>query len=134
MLTKIQTYAEYTVRTAEDLGRFRQKCSSELNIPAEIVEGYKQWKFEDNQQTHDYIFCVFKEFPIYAAGKGIIVDNLVSQLAAGSEKTREELTTEINKCVDERAADEDEAGYCFRQFNCFKKNHIQLIRASVKKD
>lgn len=112
---------------------FRQKCSQEFNIPAEKVEGFKKWQFEDDQPTRDYIRCVFGEFPIFADGH-ILVDNLVQQLKAGSDKSVEELTAEVNKCVDERKADEDESAYCFRQFNCFKSSHLQLIRASVKKD
>jgi len=128
------TYADYTVRTADDLAVFRTKCSDELNIPADRVENFKQWKFEDDDLTHKYILCVFKEFPIYEEGTGIIVDNLVEQLAAGSTKSRAELKEEVEKCVDEREADEDEAAYCFRQFSCFKRGHLQLIRASVKKD
>jgi len=126
-------YADYVVRTAEDLGGFRTECSGALNIPAEKVEGFKKWQFEDDELTRKYILCVFQKFPIYELGKGIIVDNLVSQLAAGSDKTRDEITTEVTKCVDKRGDSEDEAAYCFRQFVCFKKAHLPLIRASVKK-
>lgn len=105
-----------------------------MSIPEDRVKEFKNWQFKDDEITRCYIRCSFKKFPIFDDKTGPIVENLVKQLGHGSNKTEEELLTDIKKCVDEKKSDENECSWAFRGFNCFKKGNLQLIRASVKKD
>lgn len=100
-----------------------------MNIPAEKVEQFKQWKFEDGDAC--YIECILSKMGLFDAENGANVEHLVEQLGQGGDKA--EVRPKIEKCADKNPEKDDKCKWAFRGFNCFQANNLRLIQASVKK-
>ncbi|XP_062534215.1 general odorant-binding protein 99a-like [Armigeres subalbatus] len=123
--------ADFKVSTSEDLLQYRTECVSALNVPAEYVEKFKKWEFPEDDTTKCYIKCVFNKMQLFEDTEGPLVDNLVQQLAHGRDA--DEVRTEVLKCVDKNT-DNNACHWAYRGFQCFQKNNLSLIKASIKKD
>ena len=65
--------AEFVVQTGEDLGKYREECVAELDIPAESVVEYKKWQFTPEGKTPCYIRCIFTKMMIFDDEHGPLV-------------------------------------------------------------
>nr|QGW50693.1 odorant-binding protein 29 [Propsilocerus akamusi] len=122
------TSAEFQVQTSEDLQKYRVECATENNIPAESIEHYKEWKFEDAHAAC-YINCVFRKMQLYDNDSGFLVDNLVAQLTHGKP---DGIRASVEKCTE--TTETDNCQKAFKGFVCFSKSNLGLIQQSVKKD
>lgn len=126
-----QTCAEeWRVQTAEDLGKYREQCVAELSIPAEKVDKFKQWQFEEADAC--YMECILSKMGLFDAEKGANVEHLVQQL--GQTGNKDEIRTKVEKCADNNPNKDDKCKWAFRGFQCFQTNNLRLIQASVKKN
>lgn len=119
------------VQTSNDLSEHRNKCVTELKVPAETVEQYKQWKFEDNEQTHCYIECILNKMGLFDATTGPNVEHLVEQLGQGGDKTA--VREKVTKCTDANPNKDSKCTWAWRGFSCFQANNLRLIQASLTK-
>uniref|UniRef100_A0A182KHK4 Odorant-binding protein 9 n=1 Tax=Anopheles christyi TaxID=43041 RepID=A0A182KHK4_9DIPT len=126
-----QVSAEFVVQTREDLLKYRAECVQSLSVSDELVEKYKSWNFPEDDTTQCYIKCIFNKMQLFDDANGPIVDNLVVQLAHGRDV--DEVRAEIVKCAGSNT-DGNVCHWAFRGFQCFQKNNLSLIKASVKKD
>uniref|UniRef100_A0A240PNH4 Odorant-binding protein 9 n=1 Tax=Anopheles epiroticus TaxID=199890 RepID=A0A240PNH4_9DIPT len=123
--------AEFVVQTRDDLLKYRAECVQSLGVSDELVEKYKSWDFPEDDTTQCYIKCIFNKMQLFDDTTGPIVDNLVVQLAHGRDA--DEVRAEIVKCAGSNT-DGNVCHWAFRGFQCFQKNNLSLIKASVKKD
>merc|ERR1712232_106051 len=128
-LTFAMTLAEFRIQTGEDLGKYRGECVTQLNIPAEKVDQFKQWKFEEGDAC--YIECILNKMGLFDEATGFNVDNLVEQLGQSGDKT--EIRSKVEPCADKNTAKDDKCKWAFRGFKCFQTNHLSLIKTSVAK-
>ncbi|XP_055695430.1 general odorant-binding protein 99a-like [Lutzomyia longipalpis] len=124
--------AEWRIQTAEDLAKHRTKCVEELKIEESAVTEYKKWNFTDDEKTRCYIKCIFNQMELFSDETGYNVEHLVEQLGQTGDK--EKVREQIVKCVDDNPNKDDKCTWVFRGFNCFKANHLSLIKQSLKKD
>ncbi|KAL5285381.1 Obp99a.2 family protein [Megaselia abdita] len=124
--------AEYTVKTRENLLAYRDECVKSLSIPAETVEKFKKWDFEDTPLVHQYFACVFEKFGFYTKEGGFNVGFIHKQV--DPEVTHEnhgehnELHAKIQKCADIEKSD----AYAYNAGKCFMKEQIHLVKKSVE--
>lgn len=117
------------MQTGEDLVKYRGECVSQLNVPAEKVEQYKQWKFEDSDAC--YMECILSKMSLFEPETGFNVDNLVEQLGQGGDKA--DVRAKVEPCADKNTGKDDKCVWAFRGFKCFQTNNLSLIKASVQK-
>lgn len=65
--------AEFTVKTMEDLLKYRAHCVKEVNVTAEEVEQFKKWNFTEEGTAPCYLKCVFIQMELYDKEKGFMV-------------------------------------------------------------
>lgn len=63
---------------------------------------------------------------------GFHIDHLVKQLGQGKNETV--IKPEIEKCADKNPQKTNACQWAYRGFTCFKKAHLELVQASVKKN
>uniref|UniRef100_A0A0A1X8A3 General odorant-binding protein 99a n=1 Tax=Zeugodacus cucurbitae TaxID=28588 RepID=A0A0A1X8A3_ZEUCU len=127
-------HSDYVVKTNEDLLRYRDECVSQLSIPADLVEKYKQWSFPDDEKTHCYLKCILEKFELFDAAKGFDVHKIHHQLEGDKVDHSDATHGAIENCAKEAAAAGDDACVrAYRGFNCFLKDNIQLVQAGVEK-
>ncbi|XP_052862705.1 general odorant-binding protein 99a-like isoform X1 [Anopheles cruzii] len=131
IVSLVQVSAEFVVQTRDDLLKYRGECVKSLGVSDELVEKYKSWNFPEDDTTQCYIKCIFNKMQLFDDTNGPNVENLVQQLAHGRDA--EEVRGEINKCTGSNT-DGNICHWAFRGFQCFQKNNLSLIKASVKKD
>ncbi|XP_058443199.1 general odorant-binding protein 99a-like [Malaya genurostris] len=130
-LVAVAAADDFVVQTGEDLLRYRGECVSSLSVPDDHVTKFKKWEFPEDDTTKCYIKCIFTKMQLFDETDGPIVENLVKQLAHGRDEA--EIRAEILKCVDKNT-DNNACSWAFRGFQCFQKNNLSLIKASIKKD
>lgn len=122
----LQAYADYTLATYEDLGKYRDECVTKYEISPESVEKFKKWQFED-PKSPQYIECLFEKMHLFVNGN-FEIENLAMQLSHGHPT--DELKEKIKGCMDDTKTGADKA---FAGFNCFKENNLYMIKRSLNR-
>ncbi|XP_014090689.1 general odorant-binding protein 99b [Bactrocera oleae] len=127
-------HSDYVVKTNADLVRYRDECVSQLSIPSDLVDKYKQWSFPDDEKTHCYLKCVMEKFDVFDAEKGFDVHKIHHQLEGSNADHSDATHGAIENCAKEAAAAGDDACVrAYRGFTCFLKDNIKLVQAGVEK-
>lgn len=120
------------MQTHDDLLKYRTQCVTKFEITDEQLNKFKAWNFEDNEQTRNYIHCVFGKMGLFYDATGFNEDHLVAQLTRnGGDLT--EVRTAVQTCLTDIAAFEDNAEKAFKGLKCFGTNYSALIQSSIKK-
>ncbi|XP_037951132.1 general odorant-binding protein 99b-like [Teleopsis dalmanni] len=129
-------HVDYVVRDHSDLVRFREHCSTTLNVPAELVEKYKVWNYPDDEVTRCYMKCVFEQFGFFDAVHGFDVQKIHHQLAGKDAHVdhNDAVHGKIEHCADKNTQGSDACTWAYRGGMCFIKENLQLVKHSVKTD
>ncbi|KAL9899486.1 odorant-binding protein 99b [Glossina fuscipes fuscipes] len=124
---------DYVVKTREDLLKFRDECSTKLNVPADLLEKYKKWQYPDDELTKCYMKCMFKNFGFFDENHGFDVHKIHKQLvgAHGAIDHSDETHEKIAKCANKKPEDTDPCAWAYRGGVCFINSNLQLVKSSV---
>ncbi|XP_061389508.1 general odorant-binding protein 99a-like [Musca vetustissima] len=123
----------YTVKTKEDLARFREECGKQLNVPADKLEKYKSWEYPNDEVTRCYMKCVFEKFGFFDETHGFNPYLVHHQLAGGHEPIdhSDEIHQKIDMCADHNTEKSDACTWAYRGGMCFLQNHLKLVQDSI---
>lgn len=121
------------MQSHDDLLKYRTQCVTKFAITEEQLNKYKAWNFEDNEQTRDYIHCIFGKMGLFDDETGFNEDHLLRQLTRnGGDEA--ETRTAIQACLTENATFEGNSLKAFKGLKCFGSNYSSLIQSSIKKN
>ncbi|NP_001298165.1 general odorant-binding protein 99b precursor [Stomoxys calcitrans] len=124
---------DYTIKTKEDLSRFREDCATKLKVSSELLEKYKNWDYPNEETTRCYLKCVFEHFGFFDETKGFNPYMIHHQLAGahGPVDHNDELHRSIDFCADHNSQKSDACTWAYRGGMCFIGQHLQLIKDSL---
>ncbi|XP_005186856.1 general odorant-binding protein 99b [Musca domestica] len=124
---------DYTVKTKEDLARFRDECGKQLDVPADKMEKYKAWEYPNDEITRCYMKCVFEKFGFFDETHGFNPYLVHHQLAGGHEPVdhSDEIHQKIDLCADKNSQKSDACTWAYRGGMCFLANHLKLVQDSI---
>lgn len=75
--------ADFTVKTMEDLVKYRTQCVQELKVSADEVEQFKKWNFTETGKAPCYLKCVLTHMSLFDDAKGFNVSSKFSEFLKG---------------------------------------------------
>lgn len=124
---------DYTIKTKEDLSRYREECGTKLKVPAELMEKYKAWDYPNDELTRCYMKCVFEKFGFFDETHGFNAYLIHHQLAGahGPVDHNDELHRKIDFCADHNTEKSDACTWAYRGAICFLRSDLQLVKDSI---
>lgn len=124
-----QVSAEYKLKEFIEFMHIQDKCGAENNVPEAVLRLYRRDKYDDaNAPCH--IKCMAKKLEVFDETRGLLVDNLVKQVAYTNALTKEQSREVVTQCMKE--ADEHKSDSCAFVANglkCLYRHGYGVIRS-----
>nr|ALZ41687.1 odorant binding protein 11 [Liriomyza sativae] len=97
---------QHNVKTEKDYLKYHDYCVDKLKFPSTLAQDFKQYKYEDNEHSHEYMKCLFEHYG-FLDSHGHFDDQAIhEQLAAihgnVAVHNHEDPTHRmVNNCIDE---------------------------------
>ncbi|XP_063706562.1 general odorant-binding protein 99a-like [Culicoides brevitarsis] len=119
--------AEFHIKHFEDLMKFHDECGTENGIAADHVAKYKNQEYGQDDESYCHVRCVAKKVGIFDEEHGVLVDEMIKQVAAANGKTEDEVRPIIEEC--KTSVEEFKSNSClwaYKGFVCLKKHNLNV--------
>lgn len=106
---------------------YHDECGTENKISAEHITKYKNQEYSQDEESFCHVRCLSKKIGVFDDEHGLLLDNMVKQVAAANHKTEDEVRPIVLDC--KTHVDEFKSNHCmwaFKGFLCLKKNHLNV--------